>query len=93
MKIIPDKYGFYYVYADDECVLVNEETRTVTAFIVTPNIEKNGFIEMKKEDAPSWDEDPGKESLSADEAWKIIESSNISKENKQLLKDYIYKEG
>ena len=48
-------------------------------------------------DVPGWDDqepdDPGKGSLSADEAWKIIESSNISKENKQLLKDYIYKEG
>lgn len=38
-------------------------------------------------------EDPGKGDLTPDEAWKIIESSNISKENKQLLKDYIYKEG
>lgn len=38
-------------------------------------------------------EDPDKGSLTPDEAWKIIESSNISKENKALLKDYIYKEG
>lgn len=42
-------------------------------------------------DSPEYP-DPGKGSLSDDEAWKIIESSNISKENKQLLKDYIYKE-
>ena len=41
-------------------------------------------------DAP---DDPSKGGLTPDEAWKIIESSNISKENKQLLKDYIYKEG
>lgn len=39
------------------------------------------------------DPDSGKGGLTPDEAWKIIESSNISKENKQLLKDYIYKEG
>ena len=38
------------------------------------------------------DPDPGKGELTPDEAWKIIESSNISKENKALLKDYIYKE-
>lgn len=48
-------------------------------------------------DVPGWDDrepdDPGKGGLTPDEAWKIIESSNISKENKQLLKDYIYKEG
>ena len=38
-------------------------------------------------------EDPDKgKYMTPDEAWKIIESSNISKENKQLLKDYIYKE-
>ena len=37
-------------------------------------------------------DDPGKGGLTPDEAWKIIESSNISKENKALLKDYIYKE-
>ena len=37
-------------------------------------------------------EDPDKGGLTPDEAWKIIESSNISKENKSLLKDYIYKE-
>ena len=36
--------------------------------------------------------DPSKGELTPDEAWKIIESSNISKENKALLKDYIYKE-
>ena len=39
-------------------------------------------------------EDPDKgKYMTPDEAWKIIESSNISKENKALLKDYIYKEG
>ncbi len=37
--------------------------------------------------------DPSKGSLTPDEAWKIIETSNISKENKALLKDFIYKEG
>lgn len=44
------------------------------------------------DDAPE-DDDHSKGSLTPDDAWKIIESSNISKENKALLKDYIYKEG
>ena len=93
MKIIPDKYGFCYVYADDGCVLVNETAQTVTKYIVTPNVEKSGFVEMKEADAPSWDDDPSKGGLDPDKAWKIIESSNISKENKQKLYDYIYGKG
>ena len=51
------------------------------------------LIETEKgyeyKDAP---DDPSKGSLTPDEAWKIIESSNISKENKSLLKEFIYKE-
>ena len=58
-------------------------------------MEKEGKIFYV--DVPGWDDrepdDPGKGSMTPDEAWKIIESSNISKENKALLKDYIYKEG
>ena len=38
-------------------------------------------------DAP---DDPSKGGLDPDEAWKIIESSNISKENKRKLKEFIY---
>ena len=90
MKIVPDKYGFVFVYADEGCVLVNEKAQVVTTQFAAPSTD--GWTEVKEADAPSWDEDPGKGSLSADEAWKIIESSNISKENKALLKDYIYKE-
>ena len=37
--------------------------------------------------------DPSKGGLEPDEAWKIIESSNINKENKQKLYDYIYGKG
>ena len=37
-------------------------------------------------------DDPDKGGLTPEGSWKIIESSNISKENKALLKDYIYKE-
>lgn len=50
--------------------------------------------ETEKEIIQKWVErtDPSKGGLTPDEAWKIIESSNISKENKALLKDYIYKE-
>lgn len=48
--------------------------------------------DLKYVDRPM-DDASGKGSLTPDEAWKIIESSNISKENKALLKDYIYKEG
>ena len=91
MKIVPDKYGFYYVHADDGCVLVNEKARVVTTYFAAPNTD--GWVEMKEADAPSYDDDPSKGGLTPDEAWKIIESSNISKENKQLLKEYIYKEG
>lgn len=47
------------------------------------------WIQVEKPEEP----DPDKSGLTPDDAWKIIESSNISKENKQLLKDYIYKEG
>lgn len=92
MKIVPDKYGFYTVYADDGCVLVNEKLRIVTTMFCAPN--PDGWIEMKEADAPDYrGEDESKGSLTPDEAWKIIESSNISKENKALLKDFIYKEG
>lgn len=48
--------------------------------------------DLKYVDRPIED-DPSKGSLTPDDAWKIIESSNISKENKALLKDFIYKEG
>lgn len=34
-------------------------------------------------------EDPSKGELTANEAWKIIESSNISKENKSKLREFI----
>lgn len=59
-------------------------------------LEKDGKVYYV--DVPGWDDqepdDKGKdESLTPDDAWKIIESSNISKENKALLKDFIYKEG
>lgn len=37
---------------------------------------------------PDYNQD--KNSMTADEAWKIIESSNISKENKSKLKEFIY---
>lgn len=40
-----------------------------------------------------YEESSSKGTMTPDEAWKIIESSNISKENKALLKEYIYKEG
>ena len=52
------------------------------------------WTETEKEIIQIWTErtDPSKGGLTPDEAWKIIESSNISKENKALLKDYIYKE-
>lgn len=55
-------------------------------------MEKDGkiyYVEVPGYD-PIPEEDKG--GLTPDEAWKIIESSNISKENKALLKDYIYKE-
>ena len=35
-------------------------------------------------------EDPSKGSLTPDEAWKIISSSNISKEDKEKLYKFIY---
>ena len=38
-------------------------------------------------------EDPSKGGVEPDEACKIIESSNISKEKKQKLYDYIYGKG
>lgn len=88
MKIVPDKYGFYYVYADDGCVLVNEKAKIVTTQFCAPNTD--GWQEVKEADAPSWDDDPSKGGLETDEAWKIIESSNISKENKSKLKEFIY---
>ena len=89
MKIVPDKYGFYTVYADDGCVLVNEKLHIVTSMFCAPS--PDGWSEVKEADAPSWDEDdPSKGGLDPEQAWKIIESSNISKENKQKLYDYIY---
>ena len=60
---------------------------------------KDGYVVKLREKDLTWiqeekpaEPDPGKSVLTPDEAWKIIESSNISKENKTLLKDYIYKE-
>ena len=92
MKIVPDKYGFVFVYADVGCVLVNEKAKVITTQFAAPSTD--GWIELKEADAPDYsDEGEGKGSMTPDQAWKIIESSNISKENKQLLKDYIYKEG
>lgn len=56
-------------------------------------MEKDGKIYY--EEFPGYDpiSEEDKDGLTPDQAWKIIESSNISKENKALLKDYIYKEG
>lgn len=58
-------------------------------------MEKDGKIFYV--DVPGWDDrepdDPSKGGLDPDKAWKIIESSNISKENKQKLYDYIYGKG
>ena len=53
------------------------------------------WTETEKEIIQIWVErtDPSKGGLTPDEAWKIIESSNISKEHKSQLKDFIYKEG
>lgn len=56
--------------------------------ILTETKKGFGYI-----DNPYYLDDPSKGGLDPDHAWKIIESSNISKENKALLKDYIYKEG
>jgi len=75
-----------------------EEYDTILAIIKTRKkdqrlLEKDGKIYYV--DVPGWDDqepDPGKGGLTPDKAWKIIESSNISKENKSLLKEFIYKE-
>lgn len=89
MKIVPDKYGFYTVYADDGCVLVNEKARIITNMFCAPS--PDGWSEVKEADAPSWDDDDlSKGSITPDQEWKIISSSNISKEDKEKLYKYIY---
>lgn len=71
----------------------------ITVFNKKPE-DKDGYILKLNEKDLKWeyikkpdDPDTGKESITHDEAWKIIESSNISKENKQKLYDYIYGKG
>lgn len=50
-------------------------------YVVTYNGKEYSYMQI---------EDPSKGGLEPDEAWKIIESSNISKENKSKLKEFIY---
>lgn len=95
--------GYYKTIEDDIIVSINTVDGT------KGNIDEKEFLmlkelfnkmptdkmlnkDLKYVDRPMGD-DEGKGSMTPDDAWKIIESSNISKENKALLKDYIYKEG
>ena len=79
-----DKDGKGNISKEEYEIIRNMYQKAKPGYVVTYDGKEYTYMQI---------DDPDKGGLTPDEAWKIIESSNIRKENKQLLKDYIYKEG